>query len=366
MPRIVSRRTDGAAIVAVGGVCVIVEPDSVDASGRYAVAADALEVTLVNIAAVEPGFGASDGPMPDGLLAADQIAAILAWEVGFVEGVEGDAERPGLSGNEAELYLRYRPDTGDPYPDAGARSVDVAFPLELRAGPRKELVATPQRAGAAGDVDVVDEFGEPPLVTQLCASMAYLDDLSGAEIVADAAQDLIDRISYAATVTEFYPALVESVVAGTLPDEVLELAGGFDTAQILDFFARLVTELDRLRPWPDPALVSVDPATWPSLGSSVPIGWVDIHIDDLEWAVKAPFGDVVADEPPMLVLRLRDGRVVALVGEQEPEPAQFVLLLPAHADQRDSAEVIAYLARYAGLRVETEGLREAMTEMAAS
>ncbi|MEU7145831.1 hypothetical protein ABZ942_40760 [Nocardia sp. NPDC046473] len=364
MPRIVSRRTDGAAIVAVGGACVIVEPDSVDASGRYGVAANALEVTLVNIAAVEPGFASADGPMPEGLLSADQIAAILAWEVGFVEGVEGDAERPGLSGNEAELYLRYRPDTGDAYPVSGARSADVAFALELRAGPRTEQAVTPQRAGAAGEAD--DEFGEPPLVTQLCASMAYLDDLSGAEIVADAAQDLIDRISYAATVSEFYPALVASVAAGTLPDEVRELAGGFDTAQILDFFARVVTELDRLRPWPEPALVSVDPATWPSMGSSVPIGWVDIPIDDLEWAVKAPFGDVVADEPPMLVLRLRDGRMVALVGDEEPDPAQFVLLLPAHADQRDSAEVIAYLARYAGLRVETEGLQEAMTEMAAS
>lgn len=359
MPRIVSRRTDGAAIVAVGGACVVVEPDSVDASGRYGVAADALEVTLVNIAAVEPGFVAAEGPMPDGLLSAEQIAAILAWEVGFVEGVAGDAERPGLSGNEAELYLRYRPDTGDAYPEARARSADVAFGLELRAEPGP----TPQRAGAVGGD--ADEFGEPPLVTQLCASMAYLDDLSGAEIVADAAQDLIDRISYAATVSEFYPALAESVAAGTLPGEALELAGGFDAAQILDFFARLVTELDRLRPWPDPALVSVDPATWPSMGSSVPIGWVDLPIDDLEWAVKAPFGDVIPDEPPMLVLRLRDGRVVALVGDEDPEPAQFVLLLPDQAEQRDAAEVIAYLARYAGLRVETEGLQEALAEMVA-
>ncbi|MFI5779341.1 hypothetical protein [Nocardia sp. NPDC051570] len=117
MPRIVGRYANGAAVVAVGGVCVVVEPDALDAAGRCITDPAALRVTLVSATAIDGGLAASDEPMPDEVLSAAQIETILAWEVGFVEGVPGDDERPGLRGAEAELYLRYRPDTGDAYPN---------------------------------------------------------------------------------------------------------------------------------------------------------------------------------------------------------------------------------------------------------
>lgn len=356
MPRIVGKLGDGAIIVAVGGACVIVGPDALDAAGHCATAPTELRMTLVSSAAVEAGFAATDTPMPDRLLSAEQIGTILEWEVGFVEGVPGDSERPGLSAAEAELYLRYRPDTGDAYPNRLAqRAADRPFSLD-----RIVVTPTAESTGfAVGDDGA--ELDGPQLIVQLCASMVYVDDLSGDEIVADAAEDLIDRMSYVATVQEFYPALAHAVSGRALPDAAVNLADGFGADEILDFFGRLVAELDRRRPWPDPALVSVDPAIWPSMGSSRPIGWVDIAITDLEWAVKAPFGDVPQDDLPLLVLRTRSAQLVALVGEEDPNPGRFLVLLPDLDDQQDAEAVIAYLERYAGLQVESEGLGEALT-----
>ncbi|WP_157119939.1 hypothetical protein [Nocardia xishanensis] len=360
MPRIVGRHADGAVVVAVGGVCVLVGPDMIDDAGYCVTAPEDLRVTLVSAAADNAGFAAADEPMPDGLLSADQIATVLDWEVGYVDGVPGDDDRPGLSDAEVELYLRYRPDTGDAYPDDSAPArVDRPFSLDSltieQHGPESEIGGDTTGFG--------DEPAEPQLVVQLCASMVYLDDLSGAEIVADAATDLIDRISYAPTVEEFYPALAQAVAAETVPELAVDLAGGFTEEQILDFLRRLVAELDQRRPWPEPALVPVDPRTWPSIGSSAPIGWVDIFISDLEWAVKAAFADVPDGDNPLLVLRMRGGQLVALVGDEEPNPTRFLVLLPDADDQQDPGEVTDYLMRYAGLRVESEGLAEAMAEV---
>ncbi|MET7768247.1 hypothetical protein [Nocardia sp. NPDC005366] len=365
MPRIVGRYANGGIVVAVGGVCAVVEPDALDAEGQCATAPSDLRIALVSAAGAEPGFAATDEPMPPDLLSADQIRALLEWEVGFVEGVSGHSERPGLSSGEAELYLRYRPDTGDEYPNPFAsQAVDRPFSLDRLAVPSPAGSVAGESSEAAALGASGDE--EPHLLLQLCASMVYVDDLSGDEIVADAAEDLIDRMSYLATVEEFYPALTRAVTAHTVPDSAVELADGFDANDILDFFGRLTAELDRRRPWPDPPLVTVDPATWPSMGSSRPIGWVDIAISDLEWAVKSAFPDVDADDQPLLVLRLRGGQLVALVGEDGYNPNRFLVLLPDLDDQQDAAEVAAYLSRYADLRVESEGLEEAAAEVSAS
>ncbi|MFD9551964.1 hypothetical protein ACFWBG_31685 [Nocardia salmonicida] len=347
MPRLLGKHADGTMVVAVGGTCVTIAPGAVDATGRCSTDATDLHISLGSTAAVEPRFLATDEVLPDGLLSTDQIAAALAWEVGFV------AE---LSAAEAELYLRYRPNTGDLYPDLSVvEAPDRPFSLG-------GLIAQ----GAAPTMTEPAAEAEPTLVVQLCAPMIYIDDLADPQLIVDAADDLIDRVSYAATVEQFYPALAHAVAAGALPATTVELAGGFTEDRILDFLGRLVTELDRRRPWPDPALVSIDPRQWPSLGASTPIGWVDITITDLEWAVKAPFADVAEDDQPLLVLRMRDGQLVALVGEPEPYPTRFLVLLPDLAGQLPAGDVVDYLARYAGLCVESDGLAQALAEVAVS
>jgi hypothetical protein len=357
MPRIVGRRSDGGVVVAAGGVCVIVGSDALDAAGHCRTPPEQLRVMLVSATADDADCTVTDEPMPAGLLSAAQLATILAWEVGFVEGEPGDSERPGLSSAETELYLRYRPDTGDDYPNslAVAEADRPFFSLEP--------VIAPAPVGPTDALEFADH--ESAALVQLCASMAHVDDLSAAEVVAAAAEDLIDRVSYAETVGEFYAALAQAVSAQTVPDPAVAAADGVDRDEILGFFARLLAELDRRRPWPDPVTVAVDPYTWPTPGSSRLIGWLDIGISALEWAVKAGFAEVPDDDQALLVLRLRGGQLIALVGEQDPDPARFMVLLPDLDGQQDPVAVIAYLSQHTGLRVEFDERAAAMAEVAA-
>ncbi|MFE9789621.1 hypothetical protein ACFYO7_30010 [Nocardia salmonicida] len=352
MPRIVGRRSDGGVVVAVGGVCVVVGSHALDTAGQYVTPPENLRVMLVSATATDSGFTTMDEPVPDHLLSAAQIAAILDWEVGFVEGAPGDNERPGLSAAETELYLRYRPDTGDEYPHGLAtEAVDRPFSLERIIMP---TVLEPPGPREDGEL-------EPEPVVLLCASMAYVENLSGDGIAVAAAEDLIDGISYVATVEDFYQALTQAFSAETLPDSVVELAGGYSMAEILEFFGRLLAELDRRRPWPPPVAVPVDPHTWPTPGSSRLVGSIDSSLSALEWAVKAGFADVPDDDQVVLVLRLRTGQLIALVGEQGHAPTKFLVLLPDLEDQQDPVEVAAYLSRYTGLRVEFDGSRAEVT-----
>jgi len=206
------------------------------------------------------------------------------------------------------------------------------------------------------------------LLETFCASAQYAPDLADDEVVVRAADDLIDRISYEATVTEFHAVFVRAVTSGTLPPAALAAAGSHSAAAILSFLGRLLAELERRRPWPDPALVQLDPGHWPPLDSSLPIAWVDLPLPLVEQATRASFGAPFegaspGTEMPLMVLRLRTGHMVALLGdgEQGPEPSSFLVLLTDTRRRRESAAVIEYLVRYTGLPLETAGIKRAMT-----
>src|SRR6266568_4815804 len=178
------------------------------------------------------------------------------------------------------------------------------------------------------------------LLEMFCASASEVPDLANRELVSDAADDLIDRISYAATVADFHRAFVRAVRAARLPRTALAAAENHSEAAILRFLRQLLAELERRRPWPDPALAPVDPDEWPSLGSSLPIAWMELPLPMVQAAVKAQFTAESDTDLPLLVLRLRTGQLVALVGEEGPEPSRFLILLPDARGQQDSARVI--------------------------
>ncbi|MBU3065378.1 hypothetical protein KO481_28100 [Nocardia sp. NEAU-G5] len=194
------------------------------------------------------------------------------------------------------------------------------------------------------------------LLEMFCASANDVPDLADRTLVSQAADDLIDRISYTATVADFHRAFVRAVSAARLPPMALAAAENHSEATILLFLGRLLAELERRRPWPDPALVQADAEEWPSLGSSLPIAWMELPLPLVQEAVKASFTAASDMERPLLVLRLRTGQLVGLVGEEGPEPSRFLILLPDTEEQQDPSGVIDYLVEYTGLPLETEGI----------
>ncbi|MCX4093068.1 hypothetical protein [Nocardia sp. alder85J] len=211
---------------------------------------------------------------------------------------------------------------------------------------------------------VADSFDEAEwletLLAEFCAPMSEIGDLDDADLVARAATDLIDGISHWATVDEFHPAFTRAVTSATLPAATLLAAEGHTEAEILTFLRQLLAELERRRPWPDPAFLEADATEWPSAGAGLPIGWVELPTALVEHAVKATF-DESEDGAPVLVLRLRGGQLVALIGEAGDRPSRFVVVLPDADGQQDADDVIGYLVGYAGLPVRTEGVQRSFT-----
>ncbi|MFI5779329.1 hypothetical protein [Nocardia sp. NPDC051570] len=209
-----------------------------------------------------------------------------------------------------------------------------------------------------------DDAWYDTLITDFCASASAAADLTEAGLVARAADDLIDRISYIATVAEFHAVFVRAVTTAALPPAAASAAQPHSETTILAFLRQLLAELERRRPWPRPALMPADPEDWPSSGSGLPIAWLRLPLPLVERAVKASFDTTSETGMPLLVLRLRSGRLVALIGDQGIEPSRFLVLLPDIEGQPDPAEVIDFLARYTGLPLETEGIRRSMTTLA--
>jgi len=85
--------------------------------------------------------------------------------------------------------------------------------------------------------------------------------------------------------------------------DALAAAENHSEATILLFLRQLLIELERRRPWPDPALMEVDPDEWPSLGSSLPIAWLEPPMPMVQEAVKASFTAESDTDMPLLVLR---------------------------------------------------------------
>ncbi|WP_067667056.1 hypothetical protein [Nocardia miyunensis] len=215
--------------------------------------------------------------------------------------------------------------------------------------------------------DSLDDEWYETLLEMFCASARYAPDLTSQDVVGHAADDLIDRISYEPTVAEFHPAFVRAVAAETLPPGALAAAEIHSEATILSFLGRLLEELERRLPWPEPTLVPVDAEEWPSLGSGLPIAWLELPLPLVEQAVRASFDPDSSDPEdagmPLLVLRLRSRQLVAVLGEQSSEPSRFLVLLPDAEGQQDAAEVIEYLIDHTNLPLRTEGIEQSMTTL---
>ncbi len=84
---------------------------------------------------------------------------------------------------------------------------------------------------------------------------------------------------------------------------------------------------------------------------------MELPLPMVQEAVKASLTAESDTDMPLLVLRLRTGQLIALVGEEGLEPSRFLLLLPYAEEQQDPAGVINYLVEYTGLLFEAEGIR---------
>ncbi|MFE5464149.1 hypothetical protein [Nocardia sp. NPDC056564] len=84
--RIVAERGDGARVVAVGPVCVVIDHRDVDAAGRYTVPPADLPVLLLDSLLARPGFRRREEAAPHSLLTPEQRAEMRRRATEYQDG----------------------------------------------------------------------------------------------------------------------------------------------------------------------------------------------------------------------------------------------------------------------------------------
>nr|WP_221383000.1 hypothetical protein [Actinoplanes polyasparticus] len=186
------------------------------------------------------------------------------------------------------------------------------------------------------------------LMNQLLYPIDGAPDLSDA-MAARMVDNLIDGRLFAHPPAVYAEAMDHTLSRGALHPETAEMSRRFTEPDLVDFLRRVRQLLEERRPWPPPKFRKIDVAEWPSFGDAAVIAQVNRPTLQLTGAVGFPFDHIPAGEGklPVLILQLRTGEVIALMGSVDPRSTTFALLLRG---SDDATAAITHFQQLSGLR----------------
>ena len=111
-------------------------------------------------------------------------------------------------------------------------------------------------------------------------------------------------------VEDYYRAVVEALRSG----EQLRFDDNQNEAAIRDLLERLIPELDKRKPWPEPRFTSLPVEEWSALQDAPVLGRIPMHVVGVQAHLHRVFSERGPDGPDaqVLILRLRTGQKVGL------------------------------------------------------
>jgi hypothetical protein len=188
------------------------------------------------------------------------------------------------------------------------------------------------------------------IMNQLLYPIDGAPDLSDAT-AAHLVDNMIDGRHFAAGVTDLAAAVDQVLQAGAVHPQTVEASRRYSEPELLEFLRRVKQKLDERRPWPPPRFTKLDVSQWDTFGDAAVVARVNRPMYVLNGAIKHRFDDVPVGDGklPVLVLRLRTGEVVALMGSVDPRSTSFTLL---HRGPGDRAEVVSHFRELTGFRAD--------------
>ncbi|HKH51607.1 MAG TPA: hypothetical protein VKA77_07390 [Mycobacterium sp.] len=165
------------------------------------------------------------------------------------------------------------------------------------------------------------------------------------EVVAACAEAAVNYTVLGDGPEVYYEAIQKALTSGERLDNLGQLPQ-FDQAQIAGYLRAVATQLDALRPWPEPKFRRLSAATWTTFANAVPIARLDASILRVRSIVRGVF-EPAGDAQPgryVLMLKLATGETVALLGSHGPQ--EKVTLFTDAAD--NPAEVIEHFRTATG------------------
>lgn len=194
----------------------------------------------------------------------------------------------------------------------------------------------------------VDHSHVRGLMNQLLYPIDGAPDLSDAT-AARLVDNMVDGRLYSAGVEDLAAAIDLTLRAGALDPQTAEASRRFTEAELLEFLARVARELEARRPWPARRFTKLDVSEWGGFGAAAVVARIERPRHQITGALGYPFDQAPVGDGalPVLLLRLRTGEDVAVVGSVDPRSTSFSLL---HRGPEDPAEVVAHFRELAGLR----------------
>jgi hypothetical protein len=134
------------------------------------------------------------------------------------------------------------------------------------------------------------------------------------------AVDMIGRFQLWCGPDVYHQAISEALQSGTVLGPPTLRTEHDDTA-LRDFFRRLRDRLDSGRPWPDARFVRLSTDDWPAFADAPKIATIklsSVRVHERTWEIfdSVP---VRGTNAPVVLLRLRTGEAVALIGSYDPD-----------------------------------------------
>jgi hypothetical protein len=169
----------------------------------------------------------------------------------------------------------------------------------------------------------------------------------GPSIVDLMADDLVNQIHYRQPVQDYFDAFGVVLSRGQVPPHALEGIRRYSPAEVLDFIGRLHAKLDEQRPWPRPRFTKLDLAEWPSFATAKGIARIAALSSEVEARFNTGFDKVPtgAGDLPVMILELRSGEKVAILGSTERGSRVYTLLA---RDPNDPATTIGHFRELSG------------------
>jgi hypothetical protein len=189
------------------------------------------------------------------------------------------------------------------------------------------------------------------LINEVLYYVDRVPDLSDDDVAARWVDSMINRRHFPGAIEEYAEAIDRTVRGGRLPTDATELSRRYSEPELLAFLARLARHLDERRPWPPPAFLKLDVGQWSSFADAMPIARINRPMHQINGILNNSFDDVPVgtQKLPIMILQLRSGDVVALMGSVDPRSTTFALM---QRDPGDPAEVIARFCELTGFSPE--------------
>jgi hypothetical protein len=186
---------------------------------------------------------------------------------------------------------------------------------------------------------MMDDYEVTGLMTLFLYGIDKAPDL-GASTVDFAADDLLNQVHYAQPPQQYFDAFAAVLRTGRVPEHSMQFVNRWTEGEVLDFLARLYRKLDDARPWPAPRFRKLDLDQWPSFASARGIARIEALPSMVEGMFVTSFDKVEtgAGELPVLLLQLRSGEQVAIMGSTGRGSTVFTLL----AKTADPAATLAH------------------------